>query len=206
MTRIKVCGITRWEDAMAAVELGADALGFICEPSSPRYIGDNPDALRIMEKLPPFVTKVAVYGHTHTKLEQHHCCFEAMQFVTNPCATGGGLVHIKVLRVSGREVFDEVIGWQDRAQAFLLDSYHPSQFGGLGIPVDWDLAAELRERSPLPVILAGGLTSENVAEAIERVRPYAVDVSSGVESEPGVKDHAKLEAFIRAVQAHDASR
>ena len=203
MTRIKICGITREEDARAAIEFGADAVGFVLEPSSPRYVGDDPDALAFVGKLPPFVTKVAVYGHTHTQHEQQHCCFDAMQFVTNPCATGGGLSHFKVLRVSGPEVFDEALEWQDRAQAFLLDSSHPSQFGGLGLPVDWELAAEFRERSPLPVILAGGLNQDNVAEAIERVRPYAVDVSSGVEASPGVKDHAKLEAFVLAVRRHD---
>lgn len=190
MTRVKICGLTRLEDVSLACELGAGALGFILERSSPRYIGDRPDFLKAAAQVAgPYAVPVAVYG----KDPSLTCPFPAAQYIpggTPPEAR----IHIHVLRLGDPEP-----SVQHVADATLIDAYHPGGFGGTGMAVDWDAAAEIVRRSSRPVVLAGGLTPHNVEEAIERVRPYAVDVSSGIESSPGVKDHVKMEAFFLAV-------
>jgi phosphoribosylanthranilate isomerase len=199
MTRVKICGITRLEDALAAAEFGADALGFIFEETSPRFIGRSPGALAIPARLPPFVQTVAVYAHAADIPVERSGRYDAIQFITCPDVLRTAFRRqIKVLRLSGREALDEGREWEDRVDAFLLDAYHPDKLGGAGVTADWDLAAEVTRSLSRPVILAGGLNPDNVVEAIAQVKPYAVDVSSGVEASPGVKDHEKLEAFIRA--------
>lgn len=190
MTRVKICGITRWADAEAAIEAGADALGFIFEPSSPRFIGDSPElALRV----PPFVESVAVFAGYYDHPGLAH--FEAVQFASgNPPRR---LKRLKVFRL-GEEKQEAAAAYVD--SAILLDAFDEQAHGGTGKPVDWDVAAAIVQAARVPVVLAGGLNPDNVAEAIRKVRPYAVDVSSGVESAPGMKDHGKVRAFIEAVR------
>lgn len=218
MTRVKICGITRREDAMLAVELGAHALGFIFEPTSPRFLPEVPDWI---DEIPPFVTRVAVFGIAPASFVERS--FQAMQGVAESFGyvsegTGGlgkeewrrggikgaredGFQRIAAVRVKPGEGVETFLNHLPDADALLLDAYAEGQFGGTGRQVDWDLAAEVVKQSPLPVILAGGLTPENVADAVRLVKPYAVDVASGVEATPGIKDAAKLRAFFRAVKS-----
>ena len=200
--RVKICGITRVQDALAAVDAGADALGFMFYERSPRCV--NVTAAReIIRELPPFVAKVGVFvdaPQTDVERTIAECGLDTLQFHGNEppqFCDRFGLKIIKAFRVRGREVLDEASAYPQAA--WLLDSFVPGQLGGTGATFNWDLACEAVARHPR-VILAGGLTPENVAEAIRRVRPYAVDVSSGVESVPGVKDARKLQPFLSAVR------
>lgn len=195
MTRVKICGITRLEDALVAIEMGVHALGFVLEPSSPRYVGGRGDLLRAVASLPPFVSTVAVYGVRgagHTDWEQVASAVQAVEGESPKPL-------LRTLRLQSEADIERLSDVIRGATALVLDAFHPAQMGGTGRTVDWSLAAKVSAMSPVPVILAGGLTPDNVAEAAYVVRPYAVDVSSGVESEPGVKDPRKMEAFIRAV-------
>lgn len=211
LTRIKICGITNRADAEAAVEYGADALGFIFVPGTPRYVGHDPDALTIPLHLPPFVTTVAVYRNagdigTTSELNRHDrgMLFQTSQFYeyTDPFVPPRNR-WIKASRIKDAESLKEIETFLSKGhpQALLLDAHHPSKLGGAGVTFNWELAVEARARFDLPLILAGGLTPDNVGEAIRTVRPYAVDVSSGVEAAPGRKDLVKLRAFIEAVRA-----
>jgi phosphoribosylanthranilate isomerase len=194
--RIKICGITRLEDALLAVRLGADALGFNFWPGTKRYV--DPDAARdILEQLPPFVTTVGVFVNqppAEVLAIAARTGIAALQLHgdESPTEAGGyALPTIKALRLSGTASLDALARYHVRA--FLLDA--PSAgFGGSGNTCDWECAAAAARRAP--VILAGGLKPENVADAVRAVRPYAVDVASGVESSPGVKDPDKLKRFI----------
>jgi phosphoribosylanthranilate isomerase len=190
--RIKICGITNIEDARAAVDLGADALGFVFAESSRRISPEN--ARDITNQLPPFVAKVGVFVNaplTHLRRIRDYCGLDAVQLhgeedadyiqALGPCV-------IKALRLNGKP-----LGELPNA-ALLLDAYDPQLRGGTGKLCDWSAAKELA-KSRL-VILAGGLGPDNVAQAIKQVKPYAVDVSSGVEIEPGRKDHDKIASFI----------
>jgi phosphoribosylanthranilate isomerase len=211
-TRIKICGITNLEDALAAVEYGADALGFILVRESPRFIGNYPDAWQIPYSLPPFISRVAVLRDAVGLLE---LAFLPDGYWTRWCDTvqfyqGESAVllrlhkrAIRCFRIRGAESLNDIENHLANIDAILLDAYHPDKLGGAGETFDWELARQARERFRKPTILAGGLTPENVEDAVARVRPYAVDVSSGVEAEPGRKDHSKLRAFIRAVQKAD---
>jgi phosphoribosylanthranilate isomerase len=204
VTRIKICGITRWEDAEEAVAAGADALGFVMEPSSPRCVADSEFVKDICAKLPPYVYTVAVFGPPPTELP-------AVGIHAIQCE--GTIAHsvlqtrkwIEVLRLrygtSGTNALDAA---HPGAGALLVDAYDPAAFGGTGTRADWDVAALVREQVwPRPMILAGGLNAANVGEAICKVRPFAVDVSSGVEREPGVKDAVALRRFCEAVREAD---
>ncbi|MBL8087760.1 MAG: phosphoribosylanthranilate isomerase [Chthonomonas sp.] len=192
MTRIKICGLTRREDAELAVELGADAVGFVVEPTSPRCV--DPAELPWLEDLAPFVTRVAVFGEYRSGLDLQQ--FDAMQTVK-----GGVGRRIQALRVAEGE--SPVLALSRIApgvHAVVLDAHVAGQYGGTGQTIDWGVAEQIVALSTVPVILAGGLTPANVAEAIRRTRPYAVDVSSGVESEPGMKSADRLRAFFAAVE------
>lgn len=194
-TRIKICGITRWRDAEAAIEYGADALGFVMEPSSPRSVFNFQEALDIPKALGPFIQSVAVYGRFHGEVPSG---FNAVQIVEGaPSDLPVPLLHS--IRLAGTEII-ELPSLTD-ASGIVLDAYSPDAYGGTGKTVDWDRAAEFVMSTELPVILAGGLNPDNAAEAIETVRPYGVDVSSGVEAMPGTKDLGKLKAFIEAVRS-----
>ena len=197
---VKICGITRLEDAEAAVAAGADAIGFVFWPQSPRFV-DPYRARRIAAALPPFVTVVGV-------------------FVNQPLAYVQGvasLVRLGVVQLHGDETagFASAVArpvmkavssaagaigaWPLRVR-LLLDVHDPVARGGTGRTVDWAAAADLAAQRE--IFLAGGLTPDNVADAMARVRPFGIDVSSGVERAPGIKDHRRLEALFEAV--HDA--
>jgi len=189
MTKVKICGITNLEDALFAAEAGADALGFVFYAKSPRCIA--PDRAReIILRLPPFVTKVGVFVNEEldrvTEL-MAHCSLDYAQLHGDEPPEQVAALALRVIKaVQVRSAADIERLAQYQAVAYLLDTYHPTKPGGTGETWDWELAAAAKQYGP--VILAGGLIPENVGEAIERVHPYAVDVSSGVEAAPGIKD------------------
>lgn len=196
MVKVKICGITNPADALAAIEYGADALGFVFYRKSPRYI--EPDAAAvIVRELPPIVTTVGVFvDETREEVERimEIAGLDAAQFHGNepPEACRIRRRAIKAIRV--KNIKDLEVMHQYEVSAYLLDTYAPHSPGGTGEVFDWDIALEAKKFGR--VILAGGLTPENIGEAAGLVRPYAVDVASGVEAEQGRKDHEKLRLFI----------
>jgi phosphoribosylanthranilate isomerase len=197
-TKIKICGITNLPDAQLAVELGADALGFIFYRKSPRYVKVG-DAANICNALPPFVTKVGVFvDELEYEIEKalSECLLTALQFHGEEppgfCVKFAAK-SIKAIRVRDEDSLRAAAEYD--VDALLLDTYTDAEKGGTGRTFDWSLAVKAKELGP-PIILSGGLTTVNVQEAIRKVRPYAVDVSSGVEREPGKKDPEKLRRFI----------
>lgn len=208
MTRVKICGITNIDDARAAIDYGAHALGFIFVPNTPRYVGDCTDFLNELRCLPPYVSRVAVCTDPDAIPDDWLQELDTIQVYTHALDKNKhpGKRWIQAFRIRDESSLEEIALALKRMQphALLLDAYHPNKLGGSGKKFPWELAREAKVHFPLPILLAGGLTPENVVEAIAAVRPYAVDVSSGVEVEPGRKDHAKLQAFIRAVQEADA--
>jgi len=201
-TRVKICGITNAQDAMLAVEQGADALGFVFYPPSPRYVSMDL-AAGIIAELPPFVTTVGLF--VNAEREEIACAVELakidlIQFHGNEPAdycAAHGRPWIKAIRM--RDDVDlerSALDYTD-ASALLLDAYTPGIPGGTGESFDWDrIPPELNRK----IILAGGLTPDNVTEAICRSRPYAVDVSGGVEASKGIKDAHKIARFMRGVR------
>ena len=197
MIRIKICGFTQAQDVEVACELGVDAVGFVQDPRSPRFI-DGDDPLRELVRVTsPFVTTVSVYSDCPAQVGISHPTMidQAERFLgfRNPMTT---CIVARRLQPNS-EVADSV----KRIHEFgylLLDAFVEGIGGGTGRSVDWDLAAAIVEASSRPVILAGGLTPDNVAEAIRRVRPAGVDVSSGVEIRPGIKDVTKMRDFVAA--------
>lgn len=201
MTRVKICGLTNFDDALAAANYGADLLGFIAVPESPRYLGEQ-EFFDATYELPPFIHIVTV-GRTQD--EADNLCGDFCQFYEdeNGEPARAALRGIRSFRMKDSASVDEVVNYQGHVVAYHLDAYHKDKLGGSGESFNWDLAVEVKRRVDKPIILSGGLTPENVADALDAVRPYAVDVASGVESAPGVKDHAKVRAFIRAVREWD---
>ena len=204
-TKVKVCGITNQEDAAAAAEAGADAVGFVFHRTSPRYIMPAV-AKNIVFSLPPFVIPVGVFVNEEintVRTIMDSCGLALAQLhgdeTVSYCQELGRPV-IKAIRVKDRGTFLTVAELQGRAgvRCILIDAYSENAYGGTGQSVDWELTAEVTK--DVPILLAGGLTPENVAQAIRIVRPYGVDVSSGVESVPGKKDHAKIHKFIDVVR------
>ena len=205
MTRIKICGITREQDLQAAVAAGADALGFVFYDKSPRNIAPQ-RASELLRALPPFVTSVGLFvdpleGMVREVLAQ--VPLDVLQFHGDEspefCAQFGR-PYLKAIRVRpGVDLLECAARYAD-AQGLLLDAYVDGVQGGTGESFDWALIP--RELS-LPVILSGGLQPANVALAVRAVRPYAVDVSSGVEASKGIKDAAKIAAFIKEVKNVD---
>jgi phosphoribosylanthranilate isomerase len=195
VTQIKICGLTRFGDAQAAVELGADFLGFVFEPSSPRYVGDpawSPAWLADLGAL-----KVAVFGiasHAPPK------AFDCVQAHTWPVEFDTQRIH--VIRTGSPEAATMI---DPEIRTIIVDSFHLSSHGGTGLTADWDAASRVIESANAHVILAGGLNPDNVGHAIRTVRPWGVDVSSGIESAPGIKDHGLITAFVAAVREADAS-
>jgi phosphoribosylanthranilate isomerase len=201
MIKIKICGITNLDDALEAAEAGADGLGFNFYKKSPRYISPE-KASEIISQLPPFIVPVGLFvNEREEKIRevQAQTCIQTIQFHGDEspefCQRFGARV-IKAFQVKDKESLKHMAHY--RVGAFLLDSYHESLRGGTGDTFDWHLAVVAKTFGR--VILAGGLTPENVAEAVKLVRPYGVDVTSGVEKEKGIKDHGKLKKFITEVR------
>lgn len=205
-TRVKICGITRLEDARLAVELGAAALGFNFFPRSPRYL-DSRAAAEIIRQLPPFLTAVGVFSGEADAARVASVAREAgvavVQLHGPDLAGAAGILDgFSVIRaVPVRDDFEASELARLKAHAILLDAYDPARMGGTGKTFNWALAREAGGYGP--IILAGGLTPENVGEAIRQARPFAVDVASGVEASPRAKDAAKLRAFFAAVETAD---
>ena len=204
MVRIKICGITNREDALKAASLGAWALGFNFYKKSPRFIAPA-RAKKIIQELPPFITPVGIFvnqplgairdiiGHCNLGAvqlhgdEDHHFCHRLRRY---------GAKIIKVFRV--RPDFDPAILKDYHVDAFLFDAYNDGVYGGTGKTFDWTLLRDIKGQNK-PFILSGGLTPQNVIEPVNAMKPYAVDVASGVETEPGKKDHRLLKEFIDIV-------
>jgi phosphoribosylanthranilate isomerase len=201
-TVVKICGITNVADALAAAGSGADALGLMFYEGSPRHVTMKA-AAEIAQKLPPFVIKVGVFVNAPEDAVLRaigECGLNIAQFhgdETPEYCAQFPVMTIKAFRVRDAESLKALEDYQ--TDAFLLDAHTPVKLGGTGMSFNWDLAIEAQKLGR-PIFLAGGLTPENVAEAVRRVRPYAVDVSSGVEASPGKKDHQKLAAFIKAAK------
>jgi phosphoribosylanthranilate isomerase len=203
--KVKICGITNADDALAAVEAGADALGFVCYRNSPRYIAPEHIA-RIVRGLPPFILPVGVFVNEDMKSVRDLMDACGLVFAQlhgdEPAAYCEALGRpvLRAFRLRGRGALLQLAEYRGRmgVRGFVVDAFSEDAYGGTGRVADWALAAEMA--SVAPVILAGGLNDQNVGEAIRQVNPYGVDVSSGVESSPGVKDHEKLRAFLRAAR------
>jgi phosphoribosylanthranilate isomerase len=201
--RVKICGITDLEDALGALAAGADALGFIFYRKSPRFISFQ-NAREIISKLPPFVSKVGVFVDENLQTIQEVSDQTGIDTIqlhgSEPPEFCEGLRWpvIKAVRVRNEGSLKQLERY--RVSAFLLDSYVPGQPGGTGEKFNWELAIQAK-RANRPVILAGGLTPLNIREAVSAVRPFAVDVSSGVESAPGKKDLQKVREFILQAKA-----
>jgi len=225
-TRVKICGLTNLADAMVAVEAGADAVGFIFYDGSPRYV-PVAAAATIVARLPPSVTAVGVFVNPtsdQVRLAVEWVGIHAVQFhgeetpefvaglelpsrcspaptsgflPPSPSAAPARVATIKAFRVRDAATLADLPRYD--TDLWLLDSFVPGTRGGTGAPFSWLLASEARQLGR-PIVLAGGLTADNVAEAVRAVRPHAVDVSSGVETGPGKKDHARVRAFLAAAR------
>lgn len=210
-TRIKVCGITNSQDALAAAEAGADALGFIFHPRSPRYIAPE-EARLIIDQLPPFIDVVGVFvDKKRVEVEEivQYCRLTYVQLhgeespkyaerlfrFTSPCEV------IKAFRVGSQTSPKEFKPYVPHVRAFLLDTYDKELVGGTGKSFDWSII----ERLDLvrPFVLAGGLDPQNITAALETVKPCCVDVNSGVEESPGIKDHDLIRELVTAVRKFD---
>jgi len=199
MTKVKICGFTEPNNARDAALAGVDAIGLVFYDKSPRNV-DIHSAQKIIEALPPFINRVGLFVNANPSFIDEILCevpLDTLQFHGDEsvldCAQYQ-MPFIKSLRVKPDTNVKEIAENFSSASALLLDSFSPSSYGGTGESFDWSLACV---KISLPIILAGGLTVDNVANAIKQVNPYAVDASSGVESAPGVKDIDKIEAFIR---------
>lgn len=212
MIRVKICGITSVRDALMAVEHGADAIGVIFVPSSPRRV-TRLEARRIVRAVPPFVTVVGVVADLtspRTVDIATDCRLQAVQLhgqeSPEVCESVRTVVPvIKAIRVRDAASVAMIRRYRRVVDAVLLETHDPDRLGGTGRSFDWRFAIGAR-RYGVPIILSGGLTPATVAQAIRRVHPYGVDVASGVERRPGVKDPAKVRAFLKAVDRASVDR
>lgn len=204
MARVKICGITNIDDAMKAAELGAYALGFIFYRESPRYIPPV-KAAAIVKQLPPFVGRVGVFvnmnlqgvleiikraGLSAVQLhgnETHEFCYQLHAISSIPI--------IKVFRIQDESSFYKIENFGYAINAILLDTYKDDTYGGTGETFNWRLA-DLAKKAEKPVILSGGLNTANVVEAFKSVKPYAIDINSGIEISPGIKDHYMMKSLF----------
>lgn len=203
---MKICGLTRPEDLAGAVEAGADALGFVFAANSPRRL-DRARARELVERVPPFVTCVGLFQDQDaddvTKVVDAVRLGMLQFHGSEPpeYCRAFGVPYIKAVSMVEEHALARAESTYDDAAGLLLDSHRPGEPGGTGSPFDWSLIGASAAR----IVLAGGLTPENVFGAVSKYRPWAVDVSSGVESEPGIKDPSKIETFIREVQRGDCT-
>lgn len=200
-TRVKICGITRVEDALEAINQGADAIGLVFYAKSPRNVSAT-QAAEIVSSIPAFVTVVGLFVDAEPAFIQEVLSvvnLDLLQFhgdETPSACRQYSRPYMKAIRVkSGTNLVQYAADYAD-AKAILLDAFAEGVPGGTGLVFDWSL---IPQNLPLPIVLAGGLNAENVGLAIEQVRPYAVDVSGGVEASKGIKDVAKIAAFMRGV-------
>lgn len=208
--RVKICGITSLPDALAAIEAGVDALGFMFWEPSKRHIPAE-QAAQITTKLPPFVSKVGVFvdadaATIHAAIKQ--CGLDTIQLHGEESAEfcrqfKPGVKVVKAFRIKDASSLKQLHGYD--TDAWLLDSFVTGWQGGTGESFDWSVAREARDAG-CPILLAGGLRPDNIAEAIHQVWPYGVDVSSGVESAPGKKDAAMIKHFVAAVRSVEQQR
>jgi phosphoribosylanthranilate isomerase len=203
-TRIKICGITRAADLIAAVQAGADAIGFVFYPPSPRFAPPE-QVRRLAELVPPFVTRVGLFVNAEAAFVRETLALAPMdllQFHGDEDATyceQFGLPYVKAARVRPELDLLEFTRTFPTAQGVLLDAWVEG-YGGAGQSFDWSL---IPDHLPLPMVLSGGLHAGNVVEAVVKTRPWAVDVSSGVELAKGIKDAGKIAAFVAAVREAD---
>ena len=201
-TRVKICGITSVADGQAAAEAGADLIGLMFYEPSPRYVSLDA-AAGIARALPPEVQRVGVFVNPTTELVRRaigECQLSLLQFHGDEppdFCTQFGLMSLKAFRIRDAASLDALPNYE--TDGYLLDAYSPEARGGTGEKFNWDLAVEAQKFGK-PIFLAGGLTPANVAAAVKQVQPFAVDVSSGVESAPGKKDPVKVRAFIQAAR------
>jgi len=205
LTKVKICGITNAEDAQLAVSAGADALGFVFYSKSPRFI-EPQVAKQIITLLPPFVLPIGVFANEEQKV---------VRDIMEECGLALAQIHgdetpayceslerpiLRGIRLKDRGSFLALAEYKGRAgvRGFVVDAFSESAYGGTGKTTNWDLAAEAAKAAL--ILLAGGLTPDNVQEAIQKVKPYGVDVSGGVEASPGKKDPIKVKAFIQAAK------
>ena len=204
-TKVKICGITNPPDAQVAILAGADALGFIFYPKSPRFV-EPKVAKHIISELPPFVCPIGVFVNEEPNVVRKiiaECGLALAQLHGDETPAFCESLERPVLRgirIRDRGSLLSMAEYKGRAgvRGFVIDAFSETAYGGTGEITDWNLASEAANAAP--ILLAGGLTPDNVQEAIRRVKPYGVDVSSGVESSPGKKDPAKVQAFIQAAK------
>jgi phosphoribosylanthranilate isomerase len=205
-TRVKICGLTRAEDVDAAVEAGADAVGFVFVAGTPRVV--SVERARVLRaRVPPFVTVVGLFVNADpaevrdtvsaVRLDVVQLHGEESPEVAGACGQWARVV--KAFRMKGPETLEQFPAYAGVAQAYLVDAFVEGAHGGTGARFDWDLAIHAKDFGT-PVILAGGLKPENAAEAVQRVGAYALDVSSGVESAPGLKDPERIRRFMAAIR------
>jgi phosphoribosylanthranilate isomerase len=204
-TRVKICGITRMQDAQVAIKAGCDAIGLVFYAPSPRFVSLE-NAAELVASIPPFVNVVGLFVNAEpTYIEQvmRHVRLDLLQFHGDETASQCQqleMPYMKAIRVTADTNLLQYAEEFKQARALLLDTYVEGVPGGTGQAFDWHI---IPEALPIPVVLAGGLNPENVGDAIRQVKPYAVDVSGGVEIKKGIKDAAKIAAFMRGVS--DAS-
>ena len=202
--KVKICGITNVADGLAAAEAGADMIGLMFYEGSPRNVSFA-TAAEISRALPPFMVKVGVFVNPNEDAVMRavgDCGVSLLQFhgdETPEFCTQFGVMSMKAFRMRGPETLAELPKYQ--TDAWLLDAYSAAGYGGTGAQFNWNLALEASQFGR-PIFLAGGLTPDNVAEAVRQTQAFGVDVSSGVETAPGKKDHAKVRAFILAVRTN----
>ncbi len=203
-TRIKFCGITREKDAQAAISLGVDALGFVLVPASSRYLTAE-KAATIRRRLPPFISTVALLKDADAAFVQDAIDVlkpDLLQFhgeePADFCASFG-LPYLKAVAMGEKQSLAALARRYKGAVGLLLDGHSKGGMGGRGETFDWSRVTAVKT----PLVLAGGLNPANVGRAVRQLRPYGVDVSSGIEARPGVKDHDKMRAFVEAVQRAD---
>ena len=204
-TRVKICGITRYNDATAAINEGADALGFVFYEPSPRYISVEEAAL-IFNKIPPFINTVGLFVNADYDFvlnASNALNINLLQFhgdEDEAYCSSFGKPYIKAIRIQETTNLLDVSRQFHSASGLLIDAFDKDKFGGTGETFDWSL---LQTPCDLPVILAGGLTPDNISDAIKQTHPYAVDVSSGVEESKGVKSHPLIKQFMKEVKCAD---
>ena len=208
MTKIKICGIKTIDDALSAIDLGADLIGFNFYPKSPRYV-EVGVCRGIMSKVRNIGRTTCVGVFVNVSVDEIHATMDTCGLNLAQLHGDETVEFMESLEEKSFKAFRGIPDTKrmkefarDDAPAFLLDASVKGVYGGSGVTADWDGAAELAKKYPL--LLAGGLTPENVAEAVPRVKPWGVDVASGVESAPGKKDAAKMSAFIKAVKQVDS--